>query len=80
MGAHGLYLVFGLALLLAVVLPEVLSRPAISAPIVLLLVSGAIGFLPLPRGVSTDPCRTTRSSSTSPSSPCSSRGTDPGVA
>ena len=55
MGAHGLYLLLGLALLLAVVLPEALSRAAISAPIVLLVVGGLMGLLPLPSGFEVDP-------------------------
>src|SRR5512141_273592 len=55
MGVHELYLLLGLALLLAVVLPEALSRAAISAPIVLLVVGGLMGLLPLPGGFEVDP-------------------------
>ena len=50
-----MYLLAGLALLLAVVLPTALSQAAASAPIVLLVVGALIGLLPLPEGVSVAP-------------------------
>ena len=49
------YLFVGLSLLLAVVLPNVLQRHAVSAPIVLLLVGMLIGVLPVQTGVLTHP-------------------------
>ena len=49
------YLIVGLSLLLAVVLPNVLQRHAVSAPIVLLLVGMLIGVLPVQTGVLTHP-------------------------
>ena len=49
------FLVAGLALLLAVVLPELLSRWALSAPIVLVGVGLLIGLTPLPDGMPLDP-------------------------
>ena len=49
------YLVAGLALLLAVVLPELLTRWALSAPIVLVAVGMLIGLTPLPDGMPLDP-------------------------
>ncbi len=49
------YLVAGLALLLAAVLPTVLRRSAVSAPLVLLVLGMAIGLAPLPEGLSLDP-------------------------
>ncbi len=49
------YLVAGLALLLAVVLPELLTRWALSAPIVLVAVGMVIGLTPLPDGMPLDP-------------------------
>ena len=55
MTADLVYLVVGLALLLAVVLPAALHRHAVSAPMVLLSVGMAIGLLPLPAGFLTDP-------------------------
>ena len=55
MTADNVYLLFGAALLTAVVIPTLLYRQAISAPIVLLLLGMAIGFLPLPDGVSASP-------------------------
>ena len=48
MNADGVYLLVGLALLLAVLLPLAMHRHAVSAPMVLLLVGMLIGFLPLP--------------------------------
>ncbi len=50
-----LYLILGVALLLAVVLPAALHRHAVSAPLVLLLVGMVIGLLPLPDGLVTAP-------------------------
>ena len=55
MSADAVYLVAGLALLLAVVLPVALRRFAVSPPIVLVLAGAAIGLLPLPAGVSPAP-------------------------
>ncbi|GAA6525267.1 cation:proton antiporter [Intrasporangium sp. DVR] len=49
------YLVAGLALLLAAVLPPVLTRFAVSAPMVLLVLGMAIGLAPLPDGLALDP-------------------------
>lgn len=48
MSADAVYLVGGAALLLGVVLPAVLHRVALSAPIVLVLVGTLIGLLPTP--------------------------------
>lgn len=45
------YLLLGLGLLLAVVLPKLLQRVPLSAPMVLVVVGGLIGLLPLPRGI-----------------------------
>jgi NhaP-type Na+/H+ or K+/H+ antiporter len=50
--ANVVYLLAGIALLLAVVLPVALSRLAVSAPIVLVLTGALFGLLPLPDGVS----------------------------
>lgn len=55
MPTNAVYLVAGLALLLAAVLPTVLSRYAVSAPMVLLALGMAIGLAPLPEGLSLDP-------------------------
>ena len=49
------FLVAGLALLLAVVLPELVSRWALSAPIVLVGVGLLIGLTPLPDEMPLDP-------------------------
>ncbi|MGN6575698.1 MAG: cation:proton antiporter domain-containing protein, partial [Nocardioides sp.] len=49
------YLFLGASLLLAVVLPQVLRRQAISAPMVLLVVGMLIGLLPVPDGISVAP-------------------------
>ena len=49
------FLVAGGALLLAVVLPELLTRWALSAPIVLVAVGMLIGLTPLPDGMPLDP-------------------------
>jgi NhaP-type Na+/H+ or K+/H+ antiporter len=53
--ADWVYLVAGTSLLLAVVLPELLSRYAVSAPMVLVAVGMVIGATPLGDGVSLDP-------------------------
>lgn len=55
MDADVVYTLAGASLLLAVILPLALSRAAVSAPIVLLVVGGFIGLLPLPDGVSMGP-------------------------
>ncbi len=55
MSADIVYVLAGAALLLAVVLPTVLRRAAVSAPIVLLLVGALMGLLPLPEGVDASP-------------------------
>ncbi|MFC5494127.1 cation:proton antiporter [Nocardioides caricicola] len=55
MTADLVYVVAGAALLLAVVLPALLDRYAISAPMVLVAVGLAIGFTPLPDGLPLDP-------------------------
>ena len=55
MTADLVYVVAGAALLLAVVLPALLDRYAISAPMVLVAVGLAIGFTPLPDGMPLDP-------------------------
>jgi NhaP-type Na+/H+ or K+/H+ antiporter len=49
------YLTAGASLLLAVVLPELLDRWAISAPMVLVAVGIVIGLTPLPDGMPVDP-------------------------
>jgi len=58
MPTNAVYLVAGLALLLAAVLPPVLTRYAVSAPMVLLVVGMAIGLAPLPDGLNLDPVDT----------------------
>ena len=69
MTADVVYLLLGASLLLAVVLPVALQRAAVSAPLVLLVVGGLIGLLPLPDGRLGGPDgQPARSSSTSPSS------------
>lgn len=55
MSTNLVYLIAGIALLLAVVLPSLLERYAVSAAMVLLAVGAAIGLLPLPAGLSLDP-------------------------
>ncbi len=50
MTADQLYLIGGLALLVALILPLLLRRVALSAPIVLVLLGLALGRLPLPHG------------------------------
>lgn len=52
-----MFLILGLALLLAVVLPKLLNRVPISAPMVLVLVGGLIGLLPIPPAVDLDPLK-----------------------
>jgi NhaP-type Na+/H+ and K+/H+ antiporters len=55
MPTNAVYLIVGLALLVAAVLPSVLTRYAVSAPMVLLALGMAIGMAPLPSGLSLDP-------------------------
>ena len=55
MNADLVYLVAGASLFLAVVLPALLDRWAISAPMVLVAVGFAIGLTPLPDGMPVDP-------------------------
>lgn len=55
MKADLVYLVAGGCLLLAIVLPALLDRWAISAPMVLLAVGIALGLTPLPDGMPLDP-------------------------
>ncbi len=55
MTADGVFLVVGVALLMAVVLPNALVRHAVSAPMILMLFGMLIGFLPLPEGVVASP-------------------------
>lgn len=55
MTADWVYVVAGGSLLLAIVLPELLSRWAVSAPMVLLAVGMLIGATPLPEGMPLDP-------------------------
>lgn len=55
MTADLVYLVVGLTLLLAVVLPALLDRWAVSSPMVLLVVGLGIGLTPLPDGMPLDP-------------------------
>lgn len=57
MTADLVYVVAGATLLLALVLPALLDRWAISAPMVLVAVGIAIGFTPLPDGMPLDPQR-----------------------
>ncbi len=55
MSGDFVYLIVGASLLLAVVLPQVLRRHAVSAPMVLLMVGMLIGLLPLPDRFSPSP-------------------------
>lgn len=55
MTAAAIYLLLGLSLLLAIVLPHVTQRIAVSPPMVLVAVGMAIGTLPLADGISLDP-------------------------
>ena len=55
MTADLVYLVAGVCLLLAIVLPALLDRWAISAPMVLVAVGIALGFTSLPDGMPLDP-------------------------
>lgn len=55
MTADLVYLVAGASLLLAVVLPDLLNRWAVSAPMVLVTVGLLIGLTPLPDGMPLDP-------------------------
>ena len=49
------YLLLGLSLLLAIVLPQLTHRIALSPPMVLVGVGMLIGLLPMPEGVSLEP-------------------------
>ena len=55
MSPNLIYLIAGAAMLLALVLPTVLDRYAVSAAMVLLVLGMAIGLLPLPAGMRLDP-------------------------
>ena len=55
MTADLVYVVAGGSLLLAIVLPELLDRWAISAPMVLVAVGAGLGLTPLPDGMPLDP-------------------------
>ena len=55
MTAAIVYLILGAALLLAVALPRLLHRQAVSAPLVLVAVGAVIGLLPLPGDFSPSP-------------------------
>ena len=55
MTADLVYVVAGGSLLLAIVLPELLDRWAVSAPMVLVAVGIGLGFTPLPDGMPLDP-------------------------
>jgi NhaP-type Na+/H+ or K+/H+ antiporter len=55
MTANVVYLLAGLSLLIAVVLPNATSRLALSPPIVLVLSGALIGLLPMPGGASASP-------------------------
>ena len=55
MTPYVVYLLAGVSLLLAVVLPNAVHRLAISSPIVLLVAGALIGLLPLPDGISASP-------------------------
>ncbi|EWT01236.1 cation transporter [Intrasporangium oryzae NRRL B-24470] len=55
MSINAVYLIAGIALLLAAVLPVALERYAISAPMVLLTMGMGIGLLPMPDGLHLDP-------------------------
>jgi NhaP-type Na+/H+ or K+/H+ antiporter len=55
MTADWVYVVAGGSLLLAIVLPELLNRWAVSAPMVLLALGMLIGATPLPEGMPLDP-------------------------
>jgi sodium/hydrogen antiporter len=55
MTGAAVYLLLGLSLLLAIVLPQVTKRIALSPPMVLVALGMLIGLLPLPDGVSLEP-------------------------
>ena len=55
MSTNAVYLIAGVAMLLATILPSVLRRWAASAPMVLLGVGLLIGLLPTPAGLNLDP-------------------------
>ena len=70
MSSDLVFLLGGVSLLLAVVLPTVLRRAALSAPVVLIGVGALIGLLPMQGASRSTPASTGPSSSTSPRSPC----------
>jgi NhaP-type Na+/H+ or K+/H+ antiporter len=53
--ADAVFLIGGLALLIAVVLPSALERAWLSAPVILIALGGAIGLMPLPENFVVDP-------------------------
>ena len=55
MTGAAVYLILGLSLLLAIVLPQVTRRIALSPPMVLVALGMVVGLLPLPEGVSLAP-------------------------
>src|SRR3954452_6130854 len=55
MSINLIYLIAGVAMFLAAVLPSVLDRYAVSAAMVLLVLGMGIGLLPLPEGMRLDP-------------------------
>ena len=55
MNAAAAYFIGGVALLIAVVLPAILTRVALSAPIVLVILGTGIGFIPFGGGVTLSP-------------------------
>ncbi|WP_344252096.1 cation:proton antiporter [Terrabacter carboxydivorans] len=55
MSVNLIYLIAGVAMFLAAVLPSVLDRYAVSAAMVLLVLGMGIGLLPLPEGMRLDP-------------------------
>lgn len=55
LSANVVYVLAGVSLLLAVVLPVALRRQAVSAPMVLLLVGALFGLLPVPRDIALAP-------------------------
>ncbi|WP_330474472.1 cation:proton antiporter domain-containing protein [Terrabacter sp. C0L_2] len=55
MSINLIYLIAGVAMFLAAVLPSVLDRYAVSAAMVLLVLGMVIGLLPLPEGMRLDP-------------------------
>ncbi|MDQ2852464.1 MAG: cation:proton antiporter [Actinomycetota bacterium] len=49
------YLIFGVALLLGVLLPAFTDERAVSAPLILVCAGAAVGLLPFPRGLTLNP-------------------------